>query len=291
MQEKEVNFMLTSLFLLSSKSPTSSIGLTYGLHSRMEMLNYYFTKSETGELINKNMDFTRAHHIVVSYNRNISGNYRLLIEPYIQQLFSVPVIAGSSFSFINLQRGDWFITDRLENTGKGFNYGVDATFEKYMSQGWYYMLTASLFDSRYKAGDGKWRNTRYNRNYVFNVLAGREWLTGRTKQNIFSANIRLSYQGGDRYAPIDLTASQREKEVVYIENYAFTKQYPPAFLCHFTVGYKINRKNLSHEFSLKAINATMNREYFGHQYNFVSRQVDLEHETIIVPNISYKIEF
>jgi hypothetical protein len=153
------------------------------------------------------------------------------------------------------------------------------------------MLTASLFDSRYKAGDGKWRNTRYSRNYVFNVLAGREWLTGRTRQNIFSANIRLSYQGGDRYAPIDRLASQTAEEAVYIENDAFTKQYPPAFLCHFTVGYKINRKNLSHEFSLKAINATANREYFGHKYNFVTRQVDLDHETIVIPNLSYRIEF
>jgi hypothetical protein len=268
-----------------------SVGLTYGLHSRMEMLYYYFTKSADGELINKNLDFTRAHHLVASYNWNIAGNYRLLIEPYVQRLFSVPVIAGSSFSFINLHRGDWFVADRLENTGKGFNCGIDATFEKYMSQGWYYMLTASLFDSRYKAGDGKWRNTRYNRNYVFNVLAGREWLTGRTRQNIFSANIRLSYQGGDRYAPIDQLASQAAEEAVYIENNAFAKQYPSAFLCHFTVGYKINGKNLSHEFSLKAINATANREYFGHKYNCVTRQVDLDHETIVVPNVSYKIEF
>ncbi|MDR1980930.1 MAG: carboxypeptidase-like regulatory domain-containing protein, partial [Tannerellaceae bacterium] len=186
--------------------PNHSIGLTYGLHSRLEMLHYYFTKSATGELINKNLDFTRAHHLVASYDWTISDDNHLRIEPYVQQLFSVPVTPDGSFSFINLQR-DWFITDRLENTGKGFNYGIDVTFEKFMSQGYYYMFTASLFDSRYKAGDGVWRNTRYNRNYVLNFLTGKEWLLGRNRQNIFNAGIRLSYQGGDRYSPVDWTAS------------------------------------------------------------------------------------
>jgi hypothetical protein len=250
----------------------------------------YFTKSATGELINKNLDFTRAHHIVATYDWNISGNHHLRIEPYLQQLFRVPVVAGSSFSLINLQR-DWFIPDRLENSGKGFNYGIDATFEKYMSQGFYYMFTASLFDSRYKAGDGVWRNTRYNRRYVFNLLGGKEWMTGRKRQTIFNANVRLSYQGGDRYSPVDLTASQQVGEVMYLESDAFSQQYTPSFICHFTVACKINRKNTAHEFALKVINATMSREYLGHKYNFTTRTVDVDSEFTMVPNISYKIEF
>lgn len=270
--------------------PNHSAGLSYGLHSRLEMLHYYFTKSATGELINKDLDFTRAHHLIATYDWHISGDYHLRIEPYIQQLFRVPVIADSSFSFINLQR-DWFISDRLENTGKGLNYGIDLTFEKYMSQGYYYMLTASLLNSRYKAGDGIWRHTRYNRSYVFNLLTGKEWMLGRSRQNIFNANIRLSYQGGDRYSPVDWAASQEAEDVVYLEKDAFSKQYAPAFLCHFTVSYKLNRKNRSHEFALKVINATMSREYFGHKYNLKTHQIDLDQEFIMIPNISYKIEF
>jgi hypothetical protein len=208
----------------------------------------------------------------------------------VQQLFSVPVVADSSFSFINLQR-DWFVAERLENTGKGFNYGMDITFEKYMSQGYYYMLTASLFDSRYRGGDGIWRNTRYNRNYAFNLLTGKEWLLGRNRQNLFSVNIRLSYQGGDRYSPVDRVASQQAEAVVYDETHAFSEQYAPAFVCHFTAGYKINRQNSAHEFALKVINATMSKEYFGHKYNFKTQQIDLDHEFIMIPNVSYKIEF
>jgi hypothetical protein len=115
-----------------------SAGLSYGLHSRLEMLHYYFIRSASGERINKNLDFTRAHHLVATYDWAMDGRYHLRIEPYVQQLFRVPVAAGSSFSFINLQR-DWFVSEKLENTGMGLNCGVDITFERYMAQGYYYI--------------------------------------------------------------------------------------------------------------------------------------------------------
>lgn len=285
------NYTIEPRAALSWKfKPNQSLALSYGLHSRLEMLNYYFTRSKEGELINKNMDFTKAHHIVLSYDLNVGNNYHVKIEPYFQQLYNVPIISDSTFSFINLQN-DWFITNKLSNKGKGVNYGIDITFERYMSEGYYYMLTASLFDSHYKAGDNKWRNTRYNRNFVFNVLAGKEWMVGRSKQNMFNANIRLSYQGGDRYSPINLDASQKEEDAIYDENKAFSKQLSPAFLLHFNVSYKINKKNLSHELAIKVLNATNYKDYQGYRYNFKTYLVDPEREAVIIPNISYKIEF
>ena len=75
-------------------------------------------------------------------------------------------------------------------------------------------------------------------------------MVGRSKQNMFNANIRLSYQGGDRYSPINLDASQKEEDAIYDESKAFSKQLSPAFLLHFNVSYKINKKSLSHEFAM-----------------------------------------
>ncbi len=269
-----------------------SLSLSYGLHSRLELLNYYFTRNEAGEYINKKLNFTRAHHFVLSYDRNLGNNCHLRVEPYVQQLYDVPVIADSSYSFLNL-KDEWFVNNQLVNIGKGINYGIDLTFERFMSQGYYFMFTASLFNSRYRGGDNVWRNTRFNRNYLFNFLIGKEWMVGRTKQNMFSANVRLSYQGGDRYSPVDeqATSDRPDKEVQYDEYNAFSKQLSPIFLSHFTVSYKINRKRVAHEFAIKVLNATGYEEYFGHGYNFKTHQVEEMREGIIMPNISYKIEF
>lgn len=269
-----------------------SYGLAYGLHSRLERLNYYFTRTPaTGNtLVNKDLDFTRAHHFVFSYDWNISKNIHLKAEPYFQQLYSVPVVAGSSVSFINMQN-DWFFAEQLQNTGKGRNYGVDLTLEKYLTQGYYAMVTATAFRSEYLGGDGVWRDTRFNRNYVFNVLAGKEWSVGRGNMNTFGINARISYQGGDRYSPVNELASTIAKDVVFDETRAFSKQLPPALVGHFTTSYKINRKYAAHTIALKVINATMYKEFEGFRYNYQTGIVDESRSAIVVPNISYKIDF
>lgn len=267
-----------------------SLGLSYGLHSRLEALMYYFARSANGQHLNKDMGFTRAHHLVLSYDWNISRDFHLRVEPYVQQLYNVPVVADSSYALINLQN-DWFVQDKFENTGKGLNYGIDVTFEKFMSRGYYFMFTASVYNSRYKGGDGVWRNTRFNRNFLFNFLIGKEWMVGRSKQNMFSANFRLSYQGGDRYSPVDEQASVAKQSIVYNEYDAFSKQAPAMFLGHFTVSYKINRKKVAHEFALKILNATNSKEFYGYDFNYKTQKSEMTREPIMIPNISYKLEF
>jgi len=273
-------------------SKNQSIGVAYGLHSRLESLNYYFNNSlSTGETaVNKNLDFTKAHHIVLSYDWNVTDLIHFKVEPYFQQLFSVPVINDSSYSFINLQN-DLFFAEKLQNTGKGRNYGIDMTLEKYMSKGYYYLLTASVFNSEYKGGDDIWRNTRFNKNYVFNFLVGKEWQVGRSKQNVFSLNTRFSYQGGNHYSPINEAASDVVKDVVYDETNAYKMQAPSSFNMHFTASYKVNKKHSSHELALKILNVTRQPDFNGYKYNMISNKIDKDLSSVIIPNLSYKIEF
>jgi hypothetical protein len=269
-----------------------SIGLAYGLHSRLEKLNYYFNNSlSTGEkAVNKNLDFSKAHHWALSYDWNVTDLIHVRIEPYYQRLFSIPVIRDSSFSFINLQ-SDLFFGEKLQNTGTGRNYGVDVTLEKYVSNGFYYLFSGALFRAEYKGGDGIWRNTRFNRSYVFNFLAGKEWQIGQSHQNTFSLNARLSYQGGNRYSPVDENASTVRKEVVYDESDAFSVQSPPLFNVHFTAIYKINKRKRSSEIALKILNLTRQPDFRGHLYNRLNNTVDEELPALMIPNLSYKIEF
>ena len=96
----------------------------------------------------------------------------------------------SSFSVLN--RDEFFVEKALVNKGRGRNFGVDFTWERALNKGLYYMITASLFDSRYCGGDGIWHNTRFNRKYVLNGLIGKEWMLGRNKQNILSVNLKLT---------------------------------------------------------------------------------------------------
>ncbi len=273
--------------------PDQRLGIAYGLHSRLERLNFYLAQAEAGDAIlypNRDLDFSKAHHLVLSYDLEITPDFRLKIEPYYQYLFSIPVVPNSPFSFINMEN-DWFLNDSLTNDGKGRNYGIDLTLEHFLKDGYYFLLSGSLFESRYAGGDGLWRDTRFNRNYVVNLLCGKEWNLGEEGRNVLSLNVRTTFQGGDRRTPVDLPASVAAEDVVYDEERAFSIGADPTFLLHTTLSFRINGRGHTSTIALNVLNATGVKEFYGDRYNFATQRVEGNNEAIIIPNLSYRIEF
>jgi hypothetical protein len=266
-------------------------GIAYGLHSRHEKLDYYFvTTPQSGATpVNKNLKLAKAHHLVLSYDLSVSANVHLKVEAFNQYLFDVPVANDSIFSIINHRA--WYLMDALESSGSGLNRGIDLTLERYLNRGYYYMLTATVFRSRYRGGDGCWRNTRLDRGFLLNALGGKEWKTGRQKQNIFSLNLRCSFQGGDRYIPVNEAASQASKSVVYDTSKAYEPQFSPAFISHLTASYKINRQKLTHEIALKMYNVNGYQEPQDYIYDYRLDKPVMYKSAVSIPNLSYKIEF
>ena len=268
----------------------NTLGLAYGLHSRLEKINTYYTIGNDGTSVNKDLDFAKSHHIVLSYTSKLSENLLFKVEPYYQYLFNIPVVQDSPFSLINL-KNDWFINYKLVNSGKGKNLGIDLTLERYLNNGYYYLVSASLFQSEYMGGDKKWYNTRYNQNYLINILGGKEWYVGKQQQNIFGINARMTYQGGERYTPYLKDESLAAQEVIFDESRPFDKQFDPAFILHFSISYKMNKERRSHEIALKVLNATSYGDFNSFEYNYIENTIDKTVETIMIPNISYRIDF
>ena len=273
-----------------NKDNTLSFG--YGLHSRIEPLNIYFatTANTNNNQANKDLKLSKAHHFVLAYDWNISKKLHFRLEPYFQYLFDIPIVANTTTSLINLEQ-DWFINDSYINTGKGQNYGVDLTLEQYINKGFYYLVSASVFNSKYKTDTNTWYNTRFNKNYLITALAGKEFKLGKHKQNSLGINIRTSLQGGHRYSPIDNQSSLLDQDVHYNETTPFNQQAQTAFLTDFTINYEWNKQKTTQRLSLKVLNVTNFEEFQGHRFNLQTNQVDKFKEGIIIPNISYKISF
>ncbi len=269
-------------------TPKNSFAVGYGLHSRMEKVDVYFVKDESGNQLNRDLDFSKSHHIMLSYNYRISEDMNLRIEPYYQYLYDVPVTENGSYSILN--RKNFYITEILVSKGEGRNYGLDLTFEKYLTKGIYYMITASLFDSKYRGGDGGLYNTRYNRRFIANGLIGKEWMLGR---DILGLNLRAGVMGGQRYTPVDeaVTLSHPAKVVQYDETVMYSKQFSPMFIGDFSISYKMNRKHIAHEFAIKSVNATNQKEYVEHRYNMKTQQIEPYMYATSMFNVSYRIEF
>ena len=272
-------------------NPKHALALAYGLHSRRERLDYYFVEQEVNGKTESNryLNFSKAHHFGLTYDWNINSYMHLKVEPYYQYLFRIPVEENSSFSIINHQ--SFYLERILKNRGSGVNYGIDITLEQYMKKGFYYMITASLFKSRYKAGDHIWRNTRLDKNYLLNVLAGKEWMVGRNKQNVLSLNGRIFFQGGDRYTPVDEEKSLIEHDIKFDETRAYSKKFNPSLNGDISFSYRINKRKISHEFSIKMLNVGMRTGMHFYQYNEKTHKIEKEDGSGMIPNISYKIYF
>jgi hypothetical protein len=271
--------------------PRHMLSFGYGLHSQLENIRYYLAERNTDHglvMPNKNLDFTHAHHFILGYDVQLSRNTRLKIEPYYQYLYDVPVRPGGSFSFINLKDERYF-NDPLVNEGTGTNLGIDFTLEKFLSNRFYYLLTTSIFDSKYTGGDGIERNSRYNRNLVVNALFGKEFTLKRN--NILGLNLRLTYMGGERISPVLRHASLAARRVIYDETRAFEETLNASKYLDITLTYRLNHRNVAHTFALQIKNCLSSANDYGYIYSYKDQNLKRDKMVIVLPSISYKAEF
>ncbi|MFC1481301.1 carboxypeptidase-like regulatory domain-containing protein [Candidatus Neomarinimicrobiota bacterium] len=272
---------------------TQAVSLGYGKHSSLEPLSLYFAEVN-GETDltqpNKNLKVSKAHHLVFAYDISLTPNSRLKIEPYAQFLFDVPVIHDSNFSVLNMD-ADFYFNEALINNGTGRNIGIDITLERFLREGYYYLFTASLFDSKYKGDDGIERNTRFNKRYVLNMLYGKEWTVGKQNNKMLGVNVRLNFFGGKRATPVNSIESDLAKDVVYDYSQLFEDRESDKYHLNITINYRINKKHYSSIWSLQMANILLAEENYGDYYNYKSKQVERFEFAVPVPNLSYKREF
>ena len=273
-------------------SASSTLSLAYAMNSRKETTDTYFVLMD-GKNPNKDLGLTRSHHISASFAQRLGDNAMLKIEPYWQWLFDVPVEMGTTYSILNHRK---FFQDRaLVNEGAGRNYGIDFTLERYLKDGFYGMITATLFKSEYRDAQGQWHHSRHDRRYITNILGGKEWMVGKAKKNVFGINGRLTMMGGDRYTPIpdgitfDEVMMRPDKSIPEDEGLdPFTKQKGMNVGYAFSIKYTINKKHTSHHFILEYLQM---KTFQGQTFDLRTHEIADKFTSLTFPNIAYRVEF
>jgi len=166
---------------------------------------------------------------------------------------------------------------------------MDVTFEKFLTKQFYYLVTLSLFDSKYKGGDGIQRNTKFNTRYVINLLGGKEWIF--RDKNIFGVNLKASFTGGEYYVPINLDESIKQHREVLDEASAYSQELPSVFYIDLTLTYRINHKKFSGIWAIQVRNLLNQHPDVGYLYNDFDQTIEAEKSLGILPILSYKVEF
>ena len=194
-----------------------------------------------------------------------------------------------AFSLLNVSQG--IVTGELSNEGTGRNYGLEITAERKMDKGFYMVMTSSLFQSKYKGIDGIERNTRFNANYLFNVIAGKEWKVGRKKQNLISINSKFILTGNNRFTPLDLVRAEMEGEGFLDPTRILDGSLTDYWRIDFGIRYIKNRPKTTSVIALNVQNVTSRENEFGRYYNNVLNQVESSTQLALFPNLSYRLEF
>jgi hypothetical protein len=269
------------------------LSLAYGKHSRVENLQYYLArKHQTGGnevQVNKDLKFTRAHHLVASYEHTFSKLHAFKVEIYHQRLYNAPVESNPASLYTAINEDTGFTSDTLLNNGNGINYGIEASAQRSLFNNFYYMVNGSFYRSTFSI-DHKERNTAYSGNYSIHALAGKE-LKFRNERHSVGANMKITVAGGRRYIPIDLAKSIEAGKQIYDYGNAFERQLPHYFRGDIQFMYKYNHARYSVEWRLDIQNFTNHNNASFYFYDVDNQSIKLRKQAGILPLLSLRVEF
>ena len=274
------------------------LSLAYGLHSQTNPIISYFYKVEDDEgnyTTNRDLDFMRSHHLVLGFQNSFGNDFLVKAEAFYQYLYDVPVCTDYDdryFSYINAGAKYDFDWDyAMANSGEGRNYGIDMTVNKSFANGYYFMVTGSIFKSQYIDGGGQWRSTGFDMGHVLNLLGGIEWNLDESKEYVLSADFKVSHIGGIKAIPYDMEQSILRNKGVLDVSRAYELRLKDYFQLDFKVGLNINTQNTTHNIFIAVDNITNRDNVIEMDWDKDKHAIDYEYQIGLFPYLGYRINF
>jgi outer membrane receptor protein involved in Fe transport len=208
-------------------------------------------------------------------------------------LFDVPIVNKISSQYSTINSSERLPDVVLENIGTGTNKGLELTLERSFSKNYYFLITGSLFDSWFKAGDKNVYNTYYNTRYVSNILIGKDFPVGTGRKNSIGINAKYVVRGGYRYTPVDYEKSIKSKKVIYNVSATYSEQLPPFLRLDGGINFRNNQKNYSWVIMLDIQNVTNRKNIFKKRFIYENGNIISENNVSlgIVPVFNFRLEF
>jgi len=275
-----------------SKTQTLSFGT--GIYSQMQQpYLYFYTIPGNSNPHNEKMDFTRSRHFVLAYDHIFKKSMRFKLETYYQSLYNIPItIHKSSFSLINSGSGfSRFRPDSLQNNGTGYNYGLEMTLEKYFAGNYYFLISGSVYESKYKGSDGLVRNTDFNGRYALNFLFAKDFIVNKIQT--LQIGTKVTTAGGKYYSPPDTLLSDRESDIVPDDKLRNSLRFPDYFRFDLRISYKWNKTRIAHEIALDLVNVLNTKNVLKLSYvpSADGNNIKQEYQLGRLPLFYYKMDF
>jgi hypothetical protein len=270
--------------------PTTQLTASYGLHSQMQNAGLYATHIyDYGPYSNRNVAPTRSQQVALGYQKTFPKSSSLKVEVYWQHLFDVPVGHGlhDNYSAVNLVEEVPY--EFLDNTSTARNYGIEASFQKFLTKDFYMLVSGSLYDATYVDYLGLRHNSRFNGRHTFSLTGGKELKS--SNQDLWGINVKILWIGGFRDKPVDAEYSRKLGYTLYETQSSYTVKMKDYFRPDLRVYWKKSRAKYSRTLALdlQNVSGTKNEayRYFDKRKDAVVTQYQLG----LIPVLSYRWEF
>ncbi|WP_353718274.1 TonB-dependent receptor [Dyadobacter sp. 676] len=271
-------------------APDKQLSVSYGLHSQLQTPNVYSSVYGMTN-IGQNFDLkpTRAHQVTLAYQQFFKRGSSLKIEAYWQHQFDVPVGTDmrDNYSAINLieERPDV----RLYNQGTGRNYGLEATFQKYLASQFYLLVSGSLYKATYTDYLGLRHDSRFDGGHTFSVTTGREFKARHG--GLWGVNAKILWLGGFRDRPIDAAYAAYLKQTIYVYQADYSVKMKDYFRPDLRIYWKKGRVKFNRTLAidLQNVSGTKNEAY--RYFDTRQKRVVVQKQLGLIPVLSYRVEF
>ena len=276
-------------------NPRAKFTLGYGHQSRLEDLTFYFIEQDNAEgqptYVNQDAQLSKSHQAALNYSQMLTKSLRLTAEVYFQYLYNVPADPNGTYSVQNLFYR--LPVGNLENIGEGKNYGLELALQQFTRKGLYFLVSGTVFNAQYKAGDGIWRNTEFNQQFAFNLLAGKEFVLKEKadRKRLFALNVSYRHAGGVWINPIDLEASQTTGWTQFDMSNPYSDRQGNQVGLDVSMNFQVLRKKVTSKWSLSIKNLYTSRQVIRQEYDIETNSIKEFTDYGVIPVFGYTLYF
>ena len=230
-----------------------------------------------------------AVHYVFGIEHLLTENTKLTVELYQKSYDHFPLDPTQPTLFLMdelyYRYGFFFNHERLIDTGKASSRGLEIMLQKKLAEKIYGLASASYFRSKYRDGNGTWRERVFDNRAIFSLEGGYK------PNNKWEFSLRWIYAGGPPYTPFNLQASQDLNRAVLDENRINEARYPDyhSLNIRFDRRFHFSGSNLVFYFSVwNAYNRKNIATFF---WNEVEKKEDIIYQWSLLPIFGLEYEF
>lgn len=239
-------------------------------------------------LENKNNKDPYALHYIIGFSYKILEDVNLSVDIYDKEYKALPLTTEDPTVFVmdsGVDMAFYRSYEVLLDTGLAYARGIELLLQKKMKQGFYGLVSGTVFRSRFRDVTGVWRNRINDNVYALKIIGG---YLPKTKWGL-SARFNLS--GGLPYTPFDLELSEENNRSIYIREKALAERHPPYMTLDFRVDKEIRWEKSSLYIYLGATNMLNRKNIDSYYWNRIENKSDKFFQAPILPVFGFELVF